>query len=97
MEPSGFSVGVAKVAFGVEKETVLVRLNASPTSWNLILPSLKAKVRETFASMLKKPGPRNRSRPLVPNVPTAGFANAVPSKYGVLASCPPRIATDDLT
>ena len=49
-----------------------------------------------FSSMLKKPGPRRRSLPVVPRVPTAGLVKAVPSKYGVLGSWPPRIWTTGL-
>src|ERR1022692_4858628 len=65
-------------------------------SWNLSFPSLKLKVLEMFMSMLKKPGPRRRSLPVVPRVPAAGLVKAVPSKYGGLGSWPPRIWTTGL-
>ena len=65
----GVQRGAAKVAFGVENDGVLVRLNASPTNCSLNFPSLKLKVRETLSSTLKKPGPRRRFLPVVPRVP----------------------------
>ena len=71
-------MGAAKVAFGVENDGVLVRLKASPTNCNLIFPSLKLKVRETFWSMLKKPGPRRRFLPVVPRVPAGGIGERGP-------------------
>src|ERR1039457_1781904 len=96
MEPALFTVGVAKVAFGVENDGVLVRLKASPTNCKESFPSLNLNVREMFSSTLKKPGPRRMSLPVLPRVPAAGLVNEAPLKYGVLASWPPRIWTTGL-